>query len=66
MEDVIPYLITGMSFLPMAREGPILITFATWLLPYPDKKLYNTFLSSFCYSCSGNQTQELIDRKSVV
>ena len=40
MEDVIPYLITGMSFLPMAREGPILITFATWLLPYPDKKLY--------------------------
>ena len=33
MEDVISYLITGMSFLPMAREGPILITFATWLYP---------------------------------
>ena len=46
MEDVIPYLITGMSFLPMAREGPILITFATWLLPYPSPH-HGSFLGIF-------------------
>lgn len=44
MEDVISYLITGMSFLPMAREGPILITFATWL--YPTQIRSYTVLSS--------------------
>ena len=44
MEDVISYLITGMSFLPMAREGPILITFATGL--YPTQIRSYTVLSS--------------------